>query len=92
MVIKIRTMKFCYAFEIKTNFEDEFDKFTKEEKLIYHHRKKVFKNFKYYYLSLNLPSNKFKKELKDSIKTLIDHKEIYVLNKKNTEFPWVVNF
>uniref|UniRef100_A0A7V0Z6A2 Restriction endonuclease n=1 Tax=candidate division WOR-3 bacterium TaxID=2052148 RepID=A0A7V0Z6A2_UNCW3 len=87
-----KTKKQYYAFEAKTNFEDGFKKFREEEKLIYHHRRKNFKHFKYYYLSLNLPPQEFEKKFKRDIKRLIGRKELYILNKHSGNFPGIDAF
>ena len=93
VVIKnIKTKKLYYAIEVKTNFEDGFKKFRDEEKLIYHHRQKNFKHFKYYYLSLNLPPKSLQENFKSDITTLIRRKELYILNKNNKNFPGVEEF
>lgn len=82
----IRTKKLYYAFEVKTNFEDGFRNFRNEEKLIYHHRQKNFKHFKYYYLSLIPPPKNIQKKFKRDIDTLIRRNELYIL-VENNDFP-----
>jgi hypothetical protein len=90
IVIKsIKTKKLYYAVEVKTNFEDGFEKFRDEEKSIYHHRQKNFKHFKYYYLSLSLPPRSLRGKFKSDINTLIRRKELYILNENNRDFPGV---
>jgi len=88
----IKTTKLYYAFEVKKNFDDGFKKFRDEEKLIYHHRQKNFRHFKYYYLSLGLPPKSIQKRFKGDINTLIRRKELYILNENNGEFPGVEEF
>jgi len=81
LVIKnINTKKIYYAFEMKTNFEDGFEKYREEEKMVYHHRKKLFKCFKYFYISLSKPpANIFKKHKRD-LRTLERRNELFIMN------------
>ena len=75
-----KTSKLYYAYEIKTNFEDNFNKYRNEEKIIYHHRTKAFPNFKYYYISINkIPKTLIKEKRKD-ISVLIKRKELYLID------------
>lgn len=82
--------KIYYAFEVKTNFEDGFKKFISEKNFLYPHRKNVFNNFKYYYLSINHPPKILR--YSDDIETLLKHEELYILNKKKTELPGPIDF
>ncbi|MEI6090600.1 MAG: hypothetical protein WCR42_09130 [bacterium] len=82
IVIKSKksTKLYC-AFEIKTNFEDGFKKFRKEEKMIYHHRTKGYTHFKYYYISLSKPTPILCKDNLKDICTLIKRNELFVILK-----------
>lgn len=88
----IKTKKLYYAVEVKTNFEDGFEKFRNEEKIIYHHRQKNFKHFRYYYLSLSLPPRSFHEKFKSDINTLIKREELYILSEDSKNFPGVGKF
>jgi len=45
--------KILFCIEVKTNFEDNFSKYVKEQRAIYHHRTKTFKDFKYHYVAFS---------------------------------------
>jgi hypothetical protein len=81
-VKKKSSSKLLYCIEVKTNFEDGFEKYFKEQQTIYHHRTKIIKNFKYHYFSITLRPKKF---FSDSALK----KKTYLLEKRNElwEFP-----
>lgn len=94
IVIKSKkSTKLFYAFELKTNFEDGFSKYRKEERMLYHQRRKTFPYFKYYYISLNKITQKFLKIHQRDINTLIRRKELYIINhEKNNEETSITSF
>lgn len=48
-----KTTKLFYCLELKTNFEDWFDKYYREQTEIFHHRLKAYAKFKYHYIALS---------------------------------------
>lgn len=80
-----KSTKLFYAFELKTNLDDNFKKYREEEKLVFHHRQKSFRRFKYYFVCLNPQGeNSFRTD----INTLKRRGEIFCLNK-STGIPGV---
>ncbi|MEW6687110.1 MAG: hypothetical protein AB1393_13055 [Candidatus Edwardsbacteria bacterium] len=77
-----KTTKLYLIMEIKTNFEDGFDKYYEEQSQICHHRKKVYKDFKYHYVSLSNRPPRFYTD--DSLKTKVEKLE---KQKQLWEFP-----
>ena len=93
IVIKSKkTSKLFYAYEIKSNFEDGFDKFLAEEKIIYHHRSKVFPQFKYYYISLNKIPKITLETYKKKIDLLVKRNELYIVNSPFTKDVSIIAF
>lgn len=84
--------KLFYAFELKTNFEDGFRKYRAEETALYHHRRKVFPYFRYFYLSLTSPPPTIIAKYKRDLNTLEKRGELYVLNKNEKRYPGVREF
>lgn len=82
LVIKSRkSTKIFYAFEMKTNFDDGFQKYREEEGMIYHHRQKTFSDFKYFYICVNGPKSNTFERFRNDINTLRNRGEIYCLEK-----------
>lgn len=72
-----KSTKLYYCLELKTNFEDGFAKYYREQNQIYHHRTKTYKDFKYHYIALGpIPNSLYKKE-EQKIKTLIRRCELW---------------
>ena len=58
-----RFKRLLYLVEVKTNFEDGFLMYFDQQRIIYHHRRKVQPDFRYHYLAFsnplhNMPKNK----------------------------------
>jgi hypothetical protein len=87
-----KSKKLYYAFELKTNFEDGFRKYREEETVLYHHRRKVFPYFRYFYLSLTSPPPAIIAKYKRDLNTLEKRDELYVLNEKEKRYPGVSEF
>jgi hypothetical protein len=93
VVIKSKkSKKIYYAFEVKTNFEDGFEKYRTEERIIYHHRRKTFKDFRYYYLSLFVPPESMANKHKRDLNTLQRRKELYIINVDRNNYPGAEDF
>ncbi len=94
VVIKNKnSTKLYFAFEMKTNFEDGFPKYLREEASLFHHRQKTFSPFRYFYISLTPPTTKIRVNHKQKLNTLQRRKELYILSKEDTKgYPGPIDF
>lgn len=75
------TKKLLTCLEIKTNFEDGFEKYFEEQEIIREIERKGYNAFKYHYISFTKKPLKFTKriELINSIEILEKEKQIWIL-------------
>lgn len=74
-----QTPKVYFAVEMKTNFDSGFEKYTIEERALFHHRTKTYKRFRYYYMSCGIPPKSILTKLAQQIQTLQRHNSLYCL-------------
>jgi hypothetical protein len=73
--------RLLYLVEVKTNFEDGFLLYFDQQKIIYHHRRKVQPDFRYHYLAFSEP---FLNMSKKKISAIRNKKQLWyfpILNK-----------
>jgi len=93
-VLKLKkSTKVLICLEIKTNFEDGFSKYYKEQNLIYHHRKKTFSDFKYHYIAFSKIPSKFTLNLdnKRKVNTLTQRKQLWILPINKIDNELIIN-
>ena len=74
--------RILYCIEIKTNFDDGFSNYLKQEKQLYHHRSRHYKDFRYHYIAFSNIPNEISKKFKRKLKTLERRKELWELPDK----------
>ncbi len=80
-----KTTKLFYCLELKTNFEDGFAKYFKEQTQIYHHRSKAYQGFKYHYISLWGIPQYIKRTHARSLNTLGRREELWCFPKPTND-------
>ena len=70
--------RLIYCVEVKKNFEDGFSKYYKEQNIIYHHRTKGYKDFKYHYVAFSEIPKYIFNNYKSKIDTLKRRQQLWV--------------
>jgi hypothetical protein len=76
-LVSLKPKRLIYCLEIKTNFEDGFQKYYQEQNLIYHHRIKTYPEFKYHYITFSEPPGIIRKFLRQ-VNTLKRRSELWI--------------
>lgn len=63
-----RFKRLLYLIEVKTNFEDGFLTYFDQQRIIYHHRRKVQPDFRYHYLAFSNPLHNMPKKKLSAIR------------------------
>ena len=74
--------RLLYLIEIKTQFEDGFLMYFDQQRIIYHHRRKVQSDFKYHYLAFSSPLHNMPKKKLSAIRAKNQMWDFPILGKK----------
>lgn len=77
--------KLLYLVEVKTNFEDGFLTYFDQQRIIYHHRRKVHPDFRYHYLAFSEPLKNMPKKKLSAIKEKKQYWVFPILGKKGMD-------